>query len=161
MTINNGENETALVPRTVIAGFRSRFMAFTIDCVLLFFLMALVSLATGLNVVALSSSGQSFLANVQLLGGWLVWLLMGVCLSSMCYFCLMHACCGQTIGKKIMGIRLESYSANGLGVGICFLRWVGYIASALPFFFGFLWALLDIEGRTWHDRLAGTRVVYG
>jgi uncharacterized RDD family membrane protein YckC len=32
--------------------------------------------------------------------------------------------------------------------------------SALPLFAGFLWVLIDDERRGWHDRFAGTQVVY-
>lgn len=161
MTINNEENVIVSVSEVAVASFGSRFMAITIDFVLLFFFISLLLVATGTNIVKLSNAVLSFSSTIQLVSEWLVWVMAGLFFSCMCYFCFMHACCGQTIGKKIMGIRLESSRDSGLNLGIFFLRWVGYIASAIPFFFGFLWALLDVEGRTWHDRLAGTRVVYG
>jgi uncharacterized RDD family membrane protein YckC len=35
----------------------------------------------------------------------------------------------------------------------------GYLLSALPFYLGFLW-ILGPERRGFHDRLAGTEVIY-
>jgi uncharacterized RDD family membrane protein YckC len=33
------------------------------------------------------------------------------------------------------------------------------LLSWLPLGLGFLWMLVDSQGRAWHDRLSGTRVV--
>jgi uncharacterized RDD family membrane protein YckC len=39
-----------------------------------------------------------------------------------------------------------------------FLRAFGYLVSITALMLGFLWALLDSEGLTWHDRMSGTFV---
>ncbi len=39
------------------------------------------------------------------------------------------------------------------------LRYVGYSISALPFFLGFFWMLIDKKHQTWHDKIAGTIVI--
>jgi uncharacterized RDD family membrane protein YckC len=135
-------------------------MALAIDTALLCFLMFLLLVFTGKNLFVPLNTSFCLSQYVQMFSNWLLLLPFVFAAVGMCYFCLMHAWCEQTIGKTIMGIKLTSRPENPLSIGICFLRWVGYFASALPFFFGFYWALLDFEGRTWHDRLAGTRVVY-
>jgi hypothetical protein len=37
-----------------------------------------------------------------------------------------------------------------------FWRAFGYLVSASAFFLGFVWALVDSEGLTWHDRMSDT-----
>jgi uncharacterized RDD family membrane protein YckC len=39
------------------------------------------------------------------------------------------------------------------------LRYVGYVASLLPFTAGFMWVMVDKKGRGWHDIIADTVVV--
>jgi len=163
MTINNSGDRSAEAVNETVASFGSRVMAFAIDAVLLGFFMALLLVLTGKPLITPSGAAGGFSQYLRVLGGWFVALLFCFAAVGMSYFCLMHAWCGQTIGKRIMGIRLIS-RADGdrvLNIERCFLRWVGYFVSALPLFGGFFWALLDVEGRTWHDRLAGTKVIYG
>lgn len=76
------------------------------------------------------------------------------------YFIVLHSWGGKTLGKIFMGIRVESSQGEGLSVGVSFLRLVGYLLSAVPVGAGFLWAVLDRDHATWHDKLAGSRVVY-
>ncbi len=66
---------------------------------------------------------------------------------------------GQTPGKWLMGLKVVSVDGRPLSIGRAALRFVGYLASALPFYAGFLW-ILGPERRAWHDRLARTQVIY-
>lgn len=75
------------------------------------------------------------------------------------YFWLMHAWQGQTVGKMLLGIRVETIQGGEVGPGISFLRCLGFVLSALPFGLGLCWCLIDREKRGWHDHLAVTRVV--
>jgi uncharacterized RDD family membrane protein YckC len=52
-------------------------------------------------------------------------------------------------------------AAGGAPIGFrrSVVRLVGYVLSALPCYLGFLW-ILGPQRRAWHDRLAGTEVVY-
>lgn len=81
-------------------------------------------------------------------------------LLAMMYFIILNAFGGQTIGKLILGLRVVSSSDGGtISIGVAFLRWAGAVVSALPLAMGFIWAIIDREHCTWHDRLSGTRVV--
>ncbi|MEW6499863.1 MAG: RDD family protein [Thermodesulfobacteriota bacterium] len=80
-------------------------------------------------------------------------------LLGLAYFTVFSACGGQTIGKLLLGIRVVEREGGALSWGRAFLRAVGQLASALPLGAGFLWALIDREGRAWHDHLAMSRVV--
>lgn len=67
---------------------------------------------------------------------------------------------GRTMGKALMGIRIVPMNGQRMTVGRSLLRLVGYLLSLLPLFLGFVWILADDQRRGWHDRLAGTCVVY-
>jgi uncharacterized RDD family membrane protein YckC len=77
------------------------------------------------------------------------------------YFILFTAAAGQTIGKMAAGIRVvpmdEGHGRVPLGHSV--LRATAYAISALPVGLGFLPALVDVDKRAIHDRLADTRVV--
>jgi len=66
---------------------------------------------------------------------------------------------GQTPGKWLLGLRVVALGGGKVGLGRAAVRFVGYLFSALPFYLGFLW-ILGPERRGFHDRLAGTEVVY-
>ncbi len=67
---------------------------------------------------------------------------------------------GQTIGKAIMGIKVVPLNGRKMSVLRSIIRYLGYYPSALAFGLGFLWILIDDRRSGWHDRLAGTCVVY-
>ncbi|MET0519640.1 MAG: RDD family protein [Burkholderiaceae bacterium] len=67
---------------------------------------------------------------------------------------------GATPGKLIAGIRVvDARSGARPSLAQSLRRWLGYFASVLPLGLGLAWAAVDAEGRGWHDKLAGTRVV--
>jgi uncharacterized RDD family membrane protein YckC len=66
---------------------------------------------------------------------------------------------GQTPGKWLLGLRVVTLGGGKVGLGRSAVRFFGYLLSALPFYLGFLW-VLGPERRAFHDRLAGTEVVY-
>ena len=65
---------------------------------------------------------------------------------------------GQTIGKKILGIRVKAASGK-IDWLKAFIRSISKILSALPLCLGYLWMLWDDKSQTWHDKIADTFVV--
>ncbi len=65
---------------------------------------------------------------------------------------------GGTVGKALMGLRLAGPDGDRPSFGRSALRAFGLLLST-PMNAGFLWAFLDRDSRTWHDLMAGTRVV--
>lgn len=65
---------------------------------------------------------------------------------------------GCTIGKALMGLRIATADGSAPGFFRSVVRAVGLLIST-PLNLGFLWSFVDKESRTWHDLLAGTRVV--
>lgn len=67
---------------------------------------------------------------------------------------------GQTPGKLLMGVRIARINGQPLTIRRALLRYLGYWLSAIPLGLGFLWVLVDDQRQCWHDKLAGTCVVY-
>lgn len=67
---------------------------------------------------------------------------------------------GQTIGMRILGIRIERTDGAAFTIkGAIIRHLVGYPISVASFFLGFLWMLWDPRQQGWHDKLARTIVV--
>ena len=67
---------------------------------------------------------------------------------------------GQTVGKRVLNIRVIDFQTGGsIGYGKALLRYVGRILSAIPCLLGYFWMLWDKEKQTWHDKIAGSVVV--
>ncbi|MHB8515029.1 MAG: RDD family protein [Dehalococcoidia bacterium] len=67
---------------------------------------------------------------------------------------------GQTIGKRVCGLRVvtaQDWGAPGAWRGLA--RLVLAIASLLPLGAGYMMILFDSERRAFHDRVTGTRVI--
>lgn len=76
------------------------------------------------------------------------------------YYTFFHSLIGQTPGKMLFGIRVVHVNGGTLlSPWDAFLRWLGYFLSALPFGFGFLWAVLDNDDQAIHDKWAKSVVV--
>lgn len=76
------------------------------------------------------------------------------------YYTFFHSLVGQTPGKMLFGIRVVHVAGGTLLTPWdAFLRWLGYFLSALPFGFGFLWAVLDNDDQAVHDKWAKSVVV--
>jgi uncharacterized RDD family membrane protein YckC len=144
------------------AGFFSRFEAFVIDLVILS-IIQLVSSAfiqaflrffrlTGLvqNVIDyLQNSG------VELVGGSIVFALFVIG-----YFAFFWSLVGFTPGKAVLGLRVVKRDGVKISFFRALLRFFMYWISAIPLFLGFLWVLWDPKRQAWHDKIAGTQVLY-
>jgi uncharacterized RDD family membrane protein YckC len=67
---------------------------------------------------------------------------------------------GQTLGMRAWRLRLETGGGGIPSIPIASLRFFVAIVSLIPFGLGFLWQLWDKDKLTWHDRIAGTRMLY-
>ena len=67
---------------------------------------------------------------------------------------------GQTIGKRMLGIRVYDLRQGGpIGTGRAIGRYFAKILSAIPCLLGYFWMLWDKERQTWHDKIVGSIVV--
>jgi len=143
-------------------GFWRRLYAFAIDKFILgiigmiLFFVGTTALGLGISPYDMAADPDALMA----LGGKVFLLYQAVTLLlDMAYFTYFHGTTGQTPGKRIMGLRVVQETGEPIGLGTGFLRWVGYIVSALPMLMGFLWAGADRRKQGWHDKIAGTVVI--
>lgn len=134
------------------AGFVTRLLAISID-------LALLS-ATVTTVTVL---GQFIGTNLHVGTTMLRWLAIGsawfgIVLYAV-YFISLHVLGGQTIGKRIMGIRLARVDGARVSLKTSIKRYIGIFIS-LPLFWGYLLVLIDNRRQAFHDKLADTVVIY-
>ncbi|MCK4621514.1 MAG: RDD family protein [Desulfuromonadales bacterium] len=75
------------------------------------------------------------------------------------YFTMFHFLAGQTPGKMLVGLRVETLAGESLLFSQAFLRSVGGLLQLLPVGLGYLAILASADQRGWNDRLAGTRLI--
>ncbi len=147
------------------AGFISRFIAFSLDLVVIGLISMLVTTFLGLVISFFGLDGV--VAN-SVLGGVMTTLrdlvlLVGVLATSLFglgYFLFFWVLVGFTPGMGLLGLRLVRYDGRPLTIGRALLRFIGYWVSALFLFVGFLWVIVDRRRQGWHDKLARTVVIY-
>jgi uncharacterized RDD family membrane protein YckC len=66
---------------------------------------------------------------------------------------------GQTVGKRLMRLRVIGPRGTAPGALGGILRFLTLILSVIPAGLGWLWCLFDRERRALHDHLAGTYVI--
>jgi uncharacterized RDD family membrane protein YckC len=137
---------------SIYAGVATRALALAIDAIVTIF--AYMSIV---GVVALVAS---------LVGGlrpqWLVGVLLGVgwALLAGTYFVMLWSTAGQTLGMRLMRIRVRTKGDGPPSAMRSLVRVVGLVLSIVPFFAGFVPVLFDARRRGLADFLAGTEVAY-
>jgi uncharacterized RDD family membrane protein YckC len=135
-------------PPETKAGFFRRFAALALDWLILSVIADIVRFAYRLGIDA--DSGMLHLDAAMGLSVVLFLL----------YFTLFTGEGGQTLGKMLLGIRVQNLDGSSLGYGRALVRALGYFISIFFMtFLGFLWALWDKNNQTWHDKIAGTEVI--
>ncbi len=66
---------------------------------------------------------------------------------------------GQTLGKKVMGIKVIKSDGTPIDYVTAIIRYLGYMLSALPLGLGYLWVIWDKNKQGFHDKIANTYVV--
>ncbi len=141
------------------ASFGARFLAFCIDLLFLCLVHAvLVAAAVIGHAVALPSASPGVL--FERMRGFSTLLSVAFLFVALYYFTYLTADGEQTIGKKVCAIRVVTREGENLGRARAFIRCICYVVSAVPFFIGFLMALI-FRGRSMHDLLCGTMVIKG
>lgn len=134
------------------AGFVSRAIALVTDLVILALLMAV---STYLGGLLIQTFGFTLITERLIRYGVIAF---NTALPVV-YFTAFVFLAGQTPGKAFMGIEIVSMDGKELTVARAALRWLGYLPSSF-LLLGFLWVLVDPRRQTFHDKLAGTLVLY-
>ncbi len=134
----------------------SRVAAFCCDLALL--------LVVGTSFViaaeaAISTAGASLLPSLETLLDLSIPYFLVLFSLAFGYFTLFHFLAGQTPGKMLAGLRVETVAGEPLMFSQAFLRSVGGLLQLLPIGLGYLAILASPDKRGWNDRLAGTRLI--
>ena len=149
------------------AGFFTRLLAFLVD---VFVLVAATSLVTVTITAVLKVFGVDVQQCVNLSSGvnleFIVCSVAAIALIVInisivpLYFILFWGLSGQTLGKAVLGVRVVRLNGKRMGIGTAILRYIGYFISLLTLGLGFGWILVDDRRQGWHDKIAGTCVIY-
>lgn len=131
-----------------LAGFWRRCGAFGVDAVL-----------AGL-VGALADAGGESIATAQGAPVWMgpLWGVLSLAIGA-AYWVWPYSTDGQTVGKKLLGIRVVAIDGSRLNWRKGIFRYLGAFVSAFAFLLGYLWCIWDPHKQAWHDKVAGTCVV--
>lgn len=137
------------------AGFVSRLLAYGIDITI----VVVILIALGWLVDTVSRLFPTVLVDPENLFQLAI---AGVIIvvTAAFYYLFFWTLLGQTPGKMLLGVRIVSLDGSRLTFWQSLRRFVGYFLSALVFYIGYLWVLIDNRRQGWHDKLAGTIVVY-
>ena len=68
---------------------------------------------------------------------------------------------GATPGKMAISAKIVDAQTGGRpATGKLVLRYFAYLASTLPLLLGFVWVAIDRRKQGFHDKIAGTLVIY-
>ncbi len=66
---------------------------------------------------------------------------------------------GQTVGMKILNLKVVKIDGSLLTLSQAFIRWVGLVISFIVILIGVIWVAFDPNKQGWHDKIAGTYVL--
>ena len=140
------------------AGFVTRLVAFFIDQLILAGVLSIIVLSAG--VMFESFRLRELLGTGDLTRQFAPILLSAAALVlNFVYYAGFWVLAGQTPGKVVLGLSIVQADGRPLRPRAAIVRWLGYWVSGI-FFLGYLWILADDRRQGWHDKLAGTLVVY-
>jgi len=137
-----------------VIGFGRRLIATLIDGILLAvftFILAFVIGFVGIFIEMFNPNEPLPLSQLIIVCGAIL---------SVIYYVGYWSKSGQTIGSTLVGIKVVGKDGSPVSGGKALLRYVGYIVSAIVLSLGFLWAAFDRKRQGWHDKIAGTYVVF-
>lgn len=145
------------------AGFASRTAAFFVDVTLLMIALSLVT--TFANALVGLFNLDALLGRFMTTDGFAGTLTAAIAglagaLFVVGYGVLAWSINGETVGGIVIGIRVVRADGGRVSFGRAVIRMVGAYISGLALFLGFFWALFDGRRHGWHDKLAGTSVIY-
>lgn len=136
------------------AGFVTRLFAYVIDIVVVAGIVAIGGWIAVLADNLLEAVGVHPRVPLSSIFVGLIPLIAGL------YFVVLWSLTGRTIGKWFMGLRVVRPDGHPPTIGRSVVRVFGYVVSAIVFWLGYLWVLVDVNRKAWHDHMANTWVIY-
>jgi len=138
------------------AGFLIRLLAYSIDMMIVF-LIALLFTFVSMSIIGMqAASGSDLVSMINSI--YLPYMVIEMLVEAV-YFTYFHAITGQTVGKRICGIRVLSSNGNTLGLRRALIRFCGYVLGRFMLYCGFVWIVFDRRKQGWHDKMAGSYVM--
>jgi uncharacterized RDD family membrane protein YckC len=137
----------------VTAGLVSRGLAFTVDALLLVGALVAVLVLVGVLGAVLGWELPGLVRGLAAAFGAslpLLWMVLNA---------VMWAVAGRTPGQALFGLRVLRTDGTPVRFGRACVRSLCYLFSFI-LLVGCLWILVDRRRQAWHDKLAGTIVVY-
>ncbi len=128
-------------------GFLRRMASILYDLLLL---LALMTLATMAITLPFGMPGSGWLILFQIFTFEIIPLL---------FFTGFWTRGGQTLGMRAWRLKVVREDGEDLSWNDALRRHLAALLSCLLLGLGFLWALIDKEGLTWHDRISRTRLI--
>jgi uncharacterized RDD family membrane protein YckC len=140
--------EAGPAPGWKYGGFWIRFVAYLLDELVIWFLFLVgyVLLGQGREVSEWDRTSTTIFGVIVLV----VFIL---------YFPVFWGTRGQTPGMMPLGLQVRRPDGSRIGLGRAFLRLLGLVIAAIPFYLGLIWAGFDSRKQGWHDKIADTVVV--
>jgi uncharacterized RDD family membrane protein YckC len=144
----------------ILATIKRRYFAYLIDATVVSILLGGICIWFGIS--GLKTSGhfevEFEMHNTQPIIILFVKILLG--LTPAIYYTLsFYFWKGQTIGKRLLRLRVISLYHEHLGLWHCIERSLGYYASTLEGFFGFIQAFWNPNRMALHDKIGETIVI--
>ncbi|MCL7476512.1 MAG: RDD family protein [Methanosarcinales archaeon] len=134
------------------AGFFQRLIAYLIDSVLLTIVIGIVGAIALVGNLAMMNN-QTLVMAITFIS---LVLMMTIYFG---YFIYFFGTSGQTIGKKMLNIKVVSTDGSPLTYKKGLLRVIGYMIASIPIYIGLIWMLFDKDKQNWEDKIANTYVV--
>jgi uncharacterized RDD family membrane protein YckC len=136
------------------AGFITRLLAYVADFAILAGVLVVGGWIAVLVDAMFERMGVDLRADIATIYVVLVPFIVGF------YFVVFWSLTGRTIGKWFMGLKVVRSDGRPPTIGRSFIRFIGYGLSAVAFWLGYLWVVIDDDRQAWHDHMAKTWVVY-
>jgi len=141
----SASGDSSAVP---VAPMSARFYAALIDA-------AVLAAAAAIYLLIFWEVGGSFSLDPLAMG---VGLVIGA-FFILLYFAGCTALASATPGLIWTGLEVVTFEGNRPCLSDCLWRGFGYLVSMSALMLGFIWAAVDAEGLTWHDRMSRTFIV--
>lgn len=136
------------------AGFVTRLFAYVADAAVVAGIIAIGGWIAVLIDDVIAQVGLDLRISLGAIYVFFIPLIIGL------YFVMFWSLTGRTIGKWLLGLRVIGRDGHPPTIGRSIIRVVGYGLSAIAFWLGYIWVLIDDDRQAWHDHLAHTWVIY-
>jgi uncharacterized RDD family membrane protein YckC len=157
VTVSQLANQVVMPGSSVqYAGFGIRFAAVIIDAIILGIISGIVGGVLGGFGAVLSQGSDMGVLLMSMLGN-----LVGLVISLSYYIGMLVYHDGATIGKMIVHIKVVSVDGQPITLGKAIIReTIGKWISSIVLCLGYITVAFDAKKQGWHDKIAGTYVIY-